>query len=249
MPFYSIIIPTYNCARTISASLQSVLNQDFDDFELIIVDGASSDQTISLINKTLENKAEVSYTIISEKDNGIYDAMNKGANLATGRWLYFMGSDDEFINEQVLSGVSRYLLKSPPPDFCYGNVVLRSNGNRYAGRFDIRRLMIVNICHQAIFVSRETFFELGPFNTNYTLWADWDLNLKIFLHRKKVAFAGQDIACYNDAGKSSASSDLLFGQRLQEMKKEYFSNPINKFKSQLHHCRKKLSRWVSVANQ
>ena len=248
MPFYSIIIPTYNSEETISSCLESVLNQDLNDFELIIVDGSSSDQTISKINTLVANRPGVSYKIISEKDKGIYDAMNKGAKLARGRWLYFMGSDDELVNSEVLSEVQQHLVKTPAPEFFYGNVLLRSNGVRYAGRFDKRRLMIVNICHQAVFVSRETFFEVGPFKTEYSLWADWDFNLKVFLHGKKVAFASHDIAYYNDAGKSSASSDLLFGQRLQEIKKEYLSNPFNKFKSQLHHCKKKINRWVSVAH-
>ena len=158
MPFYSIIIPTYNSEQTISSCLESVLSQDFNDFELIIVDGSSSDQTISLINIIIANKPGVSCKVISEKDNGIYDAMNKGAKLARGRWLYFMGSDDELVNSEVLSEVQQHLVKTPAPEFFYGNVLLKSNGVRYAGRFDKRRLMIVNICHQAVFVSRETFF-------------------------------------------------------------------------------------------
>jgi glycosyltransferase involved in cell wall biosynthesis len=249
MPFFSIIIPTYNSEQTISRCLASVLSQKFDDFELIIIDGSSSDRTITLVRHILANKPELLYTIVSEKDKGIYDAMNKGADQANGQWLYFLGSDDEFVNNEVLSAVYKHLVTNPSPDFFYGNVLLKSTGKRYAGRFDMRRLLIVNICHQAIFVSRKTFLELGPFNTRYTLWADWDFNLKVFLHRKRVCFSSEDIAYYNDeGGESSASSDMIFGQRLQELKKEYFSNPINLFRSQLHHCKKKMSRWIAGMN-
>lgn len=246
MPFFSIIIPTYNSEQTISSCLASVLNQKFYDFELIIVDGSSSDKTVALIKNVMANYPELPHIIICEPDNGIYDAMNKGADLANGQWLYFLGSDDEFVNDEVLSAVYTHLFKDPHPDFFYGNVLLRSTGKRYAGRFDMRRLMIVNICHQALFVSKKTFLELGPFNTRYTLWADWDFNLKVFLHRKQVCFASQDIAYYNDAGKSSATSDMIFGQQLQEIKREYFRNPLNRFKSRLHHSRKKLNRWLGV---
>jgi glycosyltransferase involved in cell wall biosynthesis len=245
MPFFSIIIPTYNSEQTISSCLASVLSQKFDDFELIIIDGSSSDKTVSLVKNIVATKPELLHTIVSEKDKGIYDAMNKGADRANGQWLYFLGSDDEFVNDEVLSAVYKYLVKNPHRDFFYGNVLLRSTGKRYAGRFDMRRLMIVNICHQALFVSKKTFLELGPFNTRYTLWADWDFNLKVFLHRKQVCFASYDIAYYNDSGKSSASSDMIFGQHLQEIKKEYFRNPFNRFKSRLHHGRKKLIRWIT----
>ena len=245
MPFYSIIIPTYNCEQTICRCLQSVFDQKFDDFELIVVDGSSTDKTIALVNDIVANNRSVPHQIISEKDHGIYDAMNKGANLAKGEWLYFMGSDDEFVNNDVLPAVSKHIVQNPGLDFFYGNVLLRSTGERYAGRFDTRRLMVVNICHQALFVSKETFMELGPFNTRYTLWADWDFNLKVFFHKKQVSFANHDIAYYNDSGRSAGSSDMIFGQRLQEIKKEYFSNPVNRFKSRLHHGRKKIIRWIT----
>ena len=89
-PLFSIIIPTFNAAKTLSASLESVINQSCQQFELLIVDGISTDDTLSVVKKYAALSANIKW--VSEKDNGIYDAMNKSIKMAKGEWLFFLGS-------------------------------------------------------------------------------------------------------------------------------------------------------------
>ena len=93
-PLITIIIPTYNCDDFIDQALWSVVNQTYQSYELIIVDGRSTDKTLDIIDRY---KKDIS-VLVSEPDSGIYDAMNKGVNMAKGDWLYFLGADDILIN-------------------------------------------------------------------------------------------------------------------------------------------------------
>lgn len=242
MPFFSIILPTYNCEATILTCLKSIVNQTFTDFELLIVDGSSTDQTVSFIQTFMKTDLLPNYILISEKDKGIYDAMNKGARFAKGRWLYFLGSDDEFINNSILMQAYQHLSIKKKSDFCYGNVLLNSNGKLYDGRFNLRRLMLVNICHQAIFVTRNTFMELGSFDTRYRLWADWDFNLKVFQARKCVSYMNITIAHYNNTGESSVTRDHIFLKRLEEIRQKFYDTFLNKFSSRIRYLAKRIRK-------
>jgi len=104
-PFFSIIIPTYNSSATISVALNSIIKQSYQNFEVIIVDGLSNDNTISIISQFQDDRIK----IFSEKDKGVYDAMNKGINYANGKWIYFMGSDDYFYDNTILFYISNKL--------------------------------------------------------------------------------------------------------------------------------------------
>jgi len=242
MPLFSVILPTYNCEATILTCLKSIVNQSFTDFELLIIDGLSADKTVSLIQSFMTTGPSPDYTLISEKDKGIYDAMNKGGRLAMGRWLYFLGSDDQFMNNSILMQVYQYLSENKKSDFSYGNVLLNSNGKCYDGRFNIRRLMSVNICHQAIFVTRNTFLELGSFDTRYALWADWDFNLKVFLAGKYITYMDVTIAHYNNTGQSSVTRDHIFLKRLEEIRQKFYGTFLNKFNSRIRYLAKRIRK-------
>src|SRR2546422_844446 len=101
MPIFSIILPTFNSAAQIATALESILNQTFNDFEILVLDGCSGDNTIEIAKSYKDTRIR----IWSEKDEGIYDAMNKGIEKATGKWLYFLGSDDELYNNAILEKV------------------------------------------------------------------------------------------------------------------------------------------------
>lgn len=102
-PFFSIVTASYNSEKTISDTITSVLNLDFKDFEYIIIDGNSSDNTLKIIQSFVpkfEAKG-VPYKFISEKDKGIYDAWNKGIQLSSGEWISFLGSDDSYLRNAL----------------------------------------------------------------------------------------------------------------------------------------------------
>ncbi|HEX8269275.1 MAG TPA: glycosyltransferase family 2 protein [Flavobacterium sp.] len=102
-PFFSIITASFNSEKTIAATIQSVLDQSFTDFEYVIIDGDSSDGTLVIIKSFEQNfqNKNVTYTYISEKDKGIYDAWNKGLALSKGNWISFLGSDDEYLPDAL----------------------------------------------------------------------------------------------------------------------------------------------------
>lgn len=177
MYFFSIIIPTYNSETTIQAALVSVKIQKFTNFEVLVIDGKSSDKTVEFSNQfSIEG---LNLTCVSEPDHGIYDAMNKGIAAAKGEYLYFLGSDDTLFNENVLQQVADSINRHPA-DLIYGNVLMSVSGQRYDGAFSFAKLLTKNISHQAIFYKRTIFQQLGGYNLAYKLHADWDFNLKCF---------------------------------------------------------------------
>lgn len=209
-PFYSIIIPTYNSSSTISECVESVLNQTFTNFEIIIIDGLSTDKTVDIIRKYADKRIR----IVSEKDNGVYDAMNKGIDYSTGEWLYFLGSDDKLFQNDLLANVKRDIDKECV-DIVYGNVILSSNNQLYDGKFDrIKLSREKNICHQAIFYNKNVFKRLGRYSLEFPIYADWDFNIRCFSTPDlNIKYLELIIAYYNDQTGLSNSGciDEYFG--------------------------------------
>ncbi len=187
----SIITATFNSASTIEDSLLSVINQDYENKELIIIDGGSSDETLSIIEKY---KSAVSI-IISEKDNGIYDALNKGISLATGDIIAILHSDDFYIHNHVLSKVIETFI-AHKSESVYGNLI-------YVDRIDtnsiIRKWISGNYKHgkfiqgwmpphPAFFVKKQCYDIYGKFNLSLRSSADYELMLR-FLHKHKISTA------------------------------------------------------------
>ncbi len=205
-PYYSIIIPTYNSSAFIDRCLNSICKQTFNNYEVIILDGLSNDGTLQLI-ETYSNKLP-SLKIRSEKDNGIYDAMNKGISMAQGQWLYFMGSDDAFFDGNVLATISSALSEN---DVVYAKVNSKSLGGNYGSEFSPKKIYFRNIAHQGIFFRKNVFSITGLFDLKYKVWADWDHNFKWFLNPAiKKKFINIPVANYADGGFSDKRKDLTF---------------------------------------
>lgn len=196
----SIIIPTFNSERLIKRCLESIIGQTMGDFEVLIMDGVSSDKTLALIAELNDSRIKV----FSEPDDGIYDAMNKGIEKAHGEWLYFMGSDDYLLNPDVLKNVSSQL--ADDYDVLYGEVESDlSDKNR--GEWTMETLEY-NRCHQAIFYKRSLFDKIGKYPLKYKVGADHDLNLKWFLNPEiKNVFINQKIAHFSSGGFSKEQGD------------------------------------------
>ena len=194
---FTIIIPTFNSDATIEKNLNSIINQNYKDYEVLIIDGLSTDKTLTLIN---------SYAIIhncikykSERDNGIYDAMNKGIELAKGEWIIFLGSDDYFYDNNVLEDANNYI-KNKLVDVLYGDAILLKEGIKYGGEFDLTRILTKqNLCHQTIFYRKEVFTKLGKYNLKYKIAADWDFNIRCFRHPDiKLTYMNRPIVFFNN---------------------------------------------------
>ena len=193
----SIIIATYNCGQKIENTLQSIFSQNKNLFELIVLDGASTDDTLDYIRKY-----EDDLTLISEKDGGLYDAFNKGVNLAAGKYLYFIGAGD-CLKPGILEQIKDFL--SPDtPTLVYGKCYFAKqkiyDGKEFTDTLFIRD----NICHQGMFYHRGIFDIIGEYDLRYKAFADWLFNLKCFMHEEiDKQFIDYVIADYEEGGISS----------------------------------------------
>lgn len=208
-PFFSIIIPLYNSAVTLRATLESIRAQEFQGFELVFVDGASTDGTQNLVNAFKAENPSQNTIWLSEPDKGIYDAMNKGIATAKGDWFYFMGSDDTLQSPQVLAQVHKAIQKDDP-DLVYGNVTGSVSGTVYADD-TLNKILFRGIHHQGVFYKKNVFEVTGGYDLRFKVAADYHLTLKAFLNKAfKTQYAPIGIAYFGEAGLSSQRYDWIF---------------------------------------
>lgn len=190
-------MPTYNCADKVEKTLRSIRSQNKELFELIVVDGASSDNTVERVKEYGGN-----LILVSERDNGIYDAFNKGIDLATGRYLYFIGAGD-CLQPGILDKV-KDLLPSETPTLIYGKCFFVKQKYFDGRKFNTSDFSWTNICHQAGFYHRSVFDIVGKYDERYRVFSDWMLNLKCFLNERiDDVFIPLHIADFEEGGTSS----------------------------------------------
>jgi glycosyltransferase involved in cell wall biosynthesis len=200
-PLISVITVVYNGSKTCEKTIKSVINQTYDNVEYIIIDGGSTDGTLDIIEK-YEDKIDY---WISEKDSGIYDAMNKGIKVANGDWIYFLGADDILFD--VLDDLFKEL--DIEKNAVYGDAYVPKQHKLYNGKFTKFKLFFNNICHQAIFYNKKVF-QNRQFDLKYKFLSDYAFNISIF-DEKKFKYVPIMIANYNDIdGRSSRIYDLNF---------------------------------------
>ncbi|HEX7845288.1 MAG TPA: glycosyltransferase family 2 protein [Chitinophagaceae bacterium] len=206
-PFFSVIVATFNADKTLEKAISSVLSQRFSDFELLVIDGQSTDNTLNIVRRFAAADKRIKF--LSEADKGIYDAMNKGVRRATGQWLYFLGGDDFFYSDDVLEKI-QLIAKQTNASFIYGNVWSEQYERLYDGMFTTSRLLTRNICHQAIFYNSNVFSQLGYYDLAYKQEADYDFNLRCWLNGIKTIFTPVTIAFYAAGGLSGKGRDVAF---------------------------------------
>jgi len=204
-PFFSIIIPTYNAAHLISGAVESVLCQDYKDFEILIMDGHSSDNTVATVSAFNDKRIR----IFVEKDGGIYDAMNKAVDQARGKWLYFLGSDDRMYRPDILGTISKVC--EDDIHIAYGKVTGEIFGGVYGGPFTQEDIQARNICHQAIFYRKDVFTKMGKYDLRFRAHADWDFNMRwMFSRTIRSKFVDVVVAEYASGGYAAIHGDPLF---------------------------------------
>lgn len=210
---FSIITATYNCKSKLDRTLKSVLSQSFADFEYLVMDGGSKDGS----KEWLEEIQDPRVKACSEPDKGVYDAMNKGIQRARGKYLFFLGAGDELL-PGALEEMSRHLPKTGAV-MMYGDV-LWDGKMVYAGEFSKIRLCEQNICHQAIFCSREVFRILGGFELKYRALADWVCNMKCFGNRRiQVRYVPVKVAIFELGGLSGKGDPEFNADRMMLIKR------------------------------
>ncbi|MBK7097517.1 MAG: glycosyltransferase [Sphingobacteriales bacterium] len=203
-PLISIVTPVFNGEKFIEDCILNVRNQSFRNYEHIIIDSCSTDNTPNIINQFI-NDSQIKYIV--KKDNSLYEGMNNGIKEARGEWLYFFGSDDAFVNNTVLEKISHVLVQKSE-GAVYGDVWLEKLGRWFDGRFNIEKILTNNICHQAIFYHKSVFEKVSLYNLNYKILSDYDMNLKCILGNKaSFEYHPLRIARFADGGVSSWHKD------------------------------------------
>ena len=222
-PLISVITPTFNSGAKIAVTVASVLSQGKGLYEFLVIDGGSTDGTLAHLRAQ-----GPALRYLSEPDEGIYDAMNKGIRLTSGKFLYFLGAGDRLL-PGVLEAVAAEIRKLPcqgqtsQPTLLYGNVDWPGYSQPYDGRFNRFKLLRRNICHQAIFYQRSAFERLGFYNTKYQSLADWEFNIRCFNDRGiRKRYIPLRIADYEAGGNSTVTPDPAFYADLSRLTRQQY---------------------------
>ncbi len=200
----SIITVCLNGAETIEQTIQSVISQDYSNIEYIILDGGSTDGTLDIIRKY---EGDITYWT-SEPDAGIFDAMNKGIQLATGDYIAFLNSDDWY-EEKAISYVANDIMENSVEiacyniNMCHGNIIEKWDNKRAEESGNLR----IGMCysHQAIFASKKIFETYGGFNIKYRICADYDWLLRAYNNGIVIRYKDVIVANYRLGGLSDSN--------------------------------------------
>lgn len=219
-PLVSVVTVVYNAEDLIEETIQSVISQTyFDKVEYIIIDGASKDKTLEIINK-YRDKIDI---LVSEPDNGIYDAMNKAIDIATGEWILFMNAGDIFASKNIVEKVFEYDVGYY--DFIYGQHIWSDKKNEVL--VDVRPLNLmwqrICFCHQSLF-SRTSLMKERPFDLSFVIVCDYENYFSRYMEGKKFKKINFPIAVFMAGG----FSDVNFFKRTLERYKV-----VQKYKNDL----------------
>ncbi len=214
-PLISVIIPTLNAGKFLRNCLDSLKQQSFEGFEILVVDGGSSDDTAA-ISATCFMQPDMPHgRWYSEVGLGVYEAMNWGIQHAQGRWCYFLGADDQLADADVFKDIAGKL-NAGTADMVYGDVIMKSKGRRYCGPVSLDTLLFhKNIGHQAIFYTRTLLLRMGCYSTRYPVWSDWDLNIRCLkTPGVRHEWVDRTVAMFNDVDGLSRSGDSILSREL-----------------------------------
>jgi glycosyltransferase involved in cell wall biosynthesis len=222
----SIITVSFNSAKTIADTIESVLSQDFPEIEYIIIDGNSSDDTVQIIRQ-YENRIS---KWISEKDQGMYDAMNKGIAMATGDVIGILNSDDVYMNVHVISDLMA-LLEKQKAQVVFADLILVNQGDdnkvlRYydSGHFHPDKFRYGWMpAHPTVFVRRELYQKVGPFSTTYQIAADYEMLIRMLaIQKAPYAYLPKPVVRMRSGGASTAglSRNWILNQEIVRACKE-----------------------------
>ena len=219
LPLVSIITPSFNQARYLEATINSVLGQDYPSIEYIIVDGGSTDESADIIKK---HEGRIAWWV-SEQDKGQTDAINKGFNRATGDILAWINSDDTY-NPGAVSAAVKYLFENPEVAMVYADCNFIDENDKVIGKFnaaqtDYRRLRegYVHIPQQTMFFRAKYWKELGPLDPSFYFAMDYDLWTRIAAHAPFKYLAGHTWANFrlHTSGKTVAADDRCWPEMIR----------------------------------
>lgn len=215
-PIITIVTVCYNSESTIRRTIESVLEQNLSDIEYLIIDGASTDETLAVV-KEYEESFHGKMRVISEKDNGWYDAMNKGIRLAKGQFINFLNSDDYF-EQGAIDKIVAYITENKimSDSVVYGdstNVYMHSSGEIFNRRIAAPKKISIadkgllsgmcGIRHQSMFTGAKVFQKVGVLDLKYRLHADWDFLIKCVRQNIPMHYINENLTFYSMYGVST----------------------------------------------
>ena len=217
---FSIITVNYNNAAGLENTIKSVLSQTHADFDFVVIDGGSSDSSKGIIE---QYRARISYWV-SEKDMGVYNAMNKGIRAAKGDFVIFMNSGDVFYNANVLQNANPLI--NADYAIYYGNNIKKSPSSErlktYPAKLSFSFFYSSSLNHQSTFIKRSLFDELFYYNEQYKIASDWEFfAYAICLHNVPYKHLDQTISIYDFTGISTTQSDLLAKEKHDSIRKHF----------------------------
>lgn len=202
----SIITPTLNSSTYIEECMTSVTSQDYNNFEHIIVDGGSTDDTLEKIRRHSDDRTH----ILTGEDRGIYDAINKGVLSATGEIIGVLNSDDSFYNESTLSTIT-LAFERTNCSLCYGDLIYISRDSKEK---IVRLWRPGNFCrksifsgwmppHPTVYARRKIYQEYGLYKISYKISGDYDFLTRVMLREKQVTYIPKILVCMRTGGVST----------------------------------------------
>lgn len=243
----TVITINLNNSTGLQKTIQSVLSQTYKNIEYIVIDGGSTDDSVRVIE---ENKEHISYSI-SEPDSGVYNAMNKGIQKASGEYLLFLNSGDYFISESIVKTISKQINGI---DIVYGNLKLVLPGGKfwigvYPNKLSFCHFVTGSLPHPASFIKKSLFDKEGLYDENLKICGDWKFFLNaVVKHSATYMRIDQTIAVFHLDGISSGNgSELLIAQEKEQVISENYPSQLNSFlqfrnESIQHRKQKKLER-------
>lgn len=223
-PYFSIITATYNSEENIKGCIDSIKSQTFKDFEHIVIDGLSSDNTINVIKANqIENQV-----VVSEKDRGIYDALNKGIDRSNGKFIVFLHSDDLFFESNTLQKIHDFL-EDKQCDGLWGNLIYVDKKNRRTVRRwrdnKFRSLYLGWMPpHPTLVIKKEIYDEIGTFNTQFKIAGDYDFCVRLFRRKSfEIICLDTTLIEMNTGGTSNKSFKNIIRKTKEDI------NVISKF--------------------
>ncbi|MFH1478585.1 MAG: glycosyltransferase family 2 protein [Candidatus Omnitrophota bacterium] len=218
-PKVSVVTVCFNSEEFLERTIKSVLSQTYEDIEYIIIDGGSKDRTLEILDKY---KSKIGY-LLSEQDEGIFDAMNKGIIASKGEILCFLNSDDYFYNIDAVKNAVDFFKKRKKVDFIYGDMLYHDPRAKITWRYRYPRFIMKihfigdSIGHPATFFSRAAFEKTGYYDTRFKIAGDCEWFLRaLYRKRSRAMYTGQIVSVFQYGGISN--SDAHRKLRLMERK-------------------------------
>jgi glycosyltransferase involved in cell wall biosynthesis len=208
LPLITVITVVFNGAKTLEETIQSVINQTYPNVEYIIIDGGSTDGTLDIIKKY---EYYIDYWV-SEKDKGIYDAMNKGVEIANGKWINFMNAGDKFYNKKTLEEVGIYRIDNNSSNkigVLYGFTYAIGQSDKFIFKNSKIKILLgiplyMPNYHQSMFFNINAFKKIGLYDTTYLTAADYDFLVKVFLYKLEFYCVNKIVSIYDLTGISQS---------------------------------------------